>query len=37
MLGEIFLVGYVFSEKDRGHGGFKVIIDVVYGVFIIEN
>ena len=38
MLGEIVLVGYVFSEKySRYHGGFKLIIYRVYGLFIIEN
>ena len=30
--------GRCFSEKgNRGHGGFKVIVDGVYGLFVMEN
>ena len=38
MLVESVFLGCVFSDKySRGHGGFKLIIHGVCGVFIIEN
>ena len=37
-VGSKCIFGIVFSEKySRGHGSFKVIIDGIYGVFIIDN